>query len=62
MSDTANAHMEEFGAMMIKSIESPNNLYNYIEEEFGISFIVRTKLQNGIELSEDEKNYLISKL
>lgn len=61
-SDTARAHIEELGERIIKSIESPNNLYNYIEEEFGISFIIRVKLQNGIELSEEEKNYLIRKL
>lgn len=37
-------------------------LYDIIEEELGIKFIIQTKHDNGIPLSDDEISYLVGKL
>ncbi len=62
MSNTHMDEMETLGWKIVTNIENPSNLYSAIEEEFGINFIIKTKLQAGIDLNEDEKAYLVSKL
>lgn len=37
-------------------------IYDVIEQEMGIGFIIKTKRENGVPLNEDEIDYLILKL
>lgn len=44
------------------SNESINNILNVIEEEFGYGFIIKSKREMGITLTEQEIDYLVSKI
>ena len=63
-SEAAQAHLEEFARSIItaagESIDA--KVYDRIEEECGIAFIIKTKRQNGIALSDSEIDYLVSKI
>lgn len=42
--------------------ESKEKVYDVVEEECGLDFICKTKLEEGIELKSHEVNHLIKKL
>lgn len=42
--------------------DSYRRVYDVIEQEYGIAFIIKAKREAGIPLSEDEINYMVSKL
>jgi len=64
MSDMHKSEMEEFGKKLIKAGEYdfPSDIYDAIEEEFGIGFIIKTKWEQSIELSDEEIQYMVNKL
>ncbi len=65
MSDTHKDHMEDFASRLIKASEyedMPTQMYQEIEEEFGLPFIIRNKWQNSIELQDTEIQYMVDKL
>lgn len=62
MNEAAKMHMEELGRNIVENIEDSYELYKVLEEEFGIDFIIKTKHDRGIELDEEEIDYLISKI
>lgn len=63
-SETAQAHMTEFASSIIIAAgeQMDAKVYDRIEEEFGIGFIIKTKRQAGIKLTEAEIDYLVSKI
>ena len=57
------AHIDELvKSIIIANEESNAKVYDTIEEEYGIGFIIKTKHENGIPLSEEEINYMVGKL
>lgn len=62
MNAAAKRHMEELGENIVENIEDSDYLYKTLEEEFGIAFIIKTKHDRGIELNDEEIDYLVSKI
>lgn len=62
MNADAKRYMEEFGAKIVENIDYSDELYKVLEEEFGIAFIIKTKHDRGIELDDEEIDYLVSKI
>lgn len=62
MNADAKRYMEEFGAKIVENIDYFDELYKVLEEEFGIAFIIKTKHDRGIELDDEEIDYLVSKI
>ena len=60
----AQKHMEDFGKKLIKAgeYEFPSEIYDVVEEEFGVKFIIRSKWEQSIELTESEIDYMVNKL
>ena len=57
------ANMEEFVKRVIRANEEGDlRVYDTIEEEYGIGFIIKTKYDAGIPLSEEEIKYMVGKL
>lgn len=56
--------MEAFAKKLIKAGEydMPKDIYDAIEEDFGIEFIIRSKWEQNIELQEEEIDYMVKKL
>lgn len=53
----------EFAKRIVRANEEGDlRVYDVIEEEYGIVFIIKTKHEAGIPLSEDEINYMVGKL
>lgn len=53
----------EFAKRIVRANEEGElRVYDVIEEEYGIGFIIKTKHEAGIPLSEDEINYMVGKL
>ena len=58
-----NAEFMSFVRNLITANEdSARKVYDVIEEECGIGFIIRTKREAGIPLSESEIDYMVGKL
>lgn len=52
-----------FASTVVRANESDKErVYDAIEEEFGIGFIIKTKYHAGIPFSEEEIRYLVNKL
>ena len=54
-------HMEDFAKRLIKAGEYdfPKDIYDAVEEEFGIQFIIRSKWEQSIDLTEEEIDYMV---
>ncbi len=58
-----SAHMEEFAKrVIIANDEDDSKVYDVVEEELGIDFIIKTKYEGGIPLLDEEIKYLVGKL
>ena len=55
-------HMEEFGRKRVTHMDDYTYIYDDINEEFGMDFICRVKLEENIELEKEEREHLIKKL
>ena len=64
ISDSCTKNYQEFAKKIIRHIsdELPWNIMPEIEQEFGFAFIIKSKREMGIALSEKEIDYLISKI
>lgn len=62
LSESLHSHMEEFGRYILLNIDDESKIYDKIEEEFTLSFIVRAKLEENIELESHEREFLLGKL
>lgn len=55
--------MMEFAKKIIRANEEGDlRVYDVVEEEYGIGFIIKTKREAGIPLSESEIDYMVGKL
>jgi len=54
--------IQEFGRKIISNFEDDTRIYNICEEEFGLDFIIKVKLQEDMDLEEHERKHLIEKL
>ena len=56
--------MEGLAKKIVKAGEYdlPSEIYDVLEEEFGIQFIIKSKWEQGIELTEDEIGYMVGTL
>ena len=60
---TANEQrIRELAAYIIVNGEMTDRVYDKIEEELGIAFIIKTKRENDIQLTDSEIDYLITKI
>lgn len=57
-----NANFNAFGEKIICLNLDDKKLYDIIEEEFSLKFIIQTKHDNDIPLSDEEISYLVGKL
>ena len=57
-------HMEDFAKKLIKAGEYdfPTDIYDVVEEEFGLPFIIHSKWEQSIDLTEEEIEYMVKKL
>lgn len=59
----AQSHLNDLGRKILCNLgEDDFRIYDILEEEFTLDFIIRVKLEEDFELSEDERKYLISKI
>lgn len=56
-----NAH-NDFAARIIRTQCDDPKVYDVIEEEFTIGFIIKTKREAGIALTDEEIDYMVGKL
>ena len=55
--------MADFAKTIVRANEDGDaRVYDVIEEQYGIGFIIRTKREAGIPLSESEIDYMVGKL
>lgn len=61
-SEVFDAHLKGFGEKIVLNLGDDSRLYDAVEEEFGLGFIIKVKLENDMDLEEHERKYLIQKL
>lgn len=54
--------IQEFGRKIISNFEDDTRIYDICEEEFGLDFIIKVKLQENMDLESHEREHLIKKL
>ena len=54
--------IQEFGRKIISNFEDDTRIYDACEEEFGLDFICKVKLENNIDLESHEREHLVKKL
>ena len=55
--------MMEFAQRIVRANEDGDlRVYDVVEEQYGIGFIIKTKHEAGIPISEAEINYMVGKL
>ena len=54
--------IQEFGRKIISNFEDDTRIYDACEEEFGLDFICKVKLENNMDLEEHEREHLVKKL
>ena len=54
--------IQEFGRKIISSFEDDKRIYDACEEEFGLNFICKVKLENGYDLEQHEREHLLKML
>lgn len=54
--------MNNLARRILMNMGDDSRIYDAIEEEFTLDFIVRVKLENDMELEEHERKHLLSKL
>lgn len=59
---TKEEEHKSFGRKIISNFEDDACIYNVCEEEFGLDFIIKVKLENNMDLEEHERKHLIGKL
>ena len=54
--------IREFGRKIISNFEDDTRIYDACEEEFGLDFIIKVKLQENMDLESHEREHLVKKL
>lgn len=61
-SEEFDVHMKEFGRKIIVHIDDNSRIYDACEEEFGLDYICRVKLEERLEIKDIEREHLIKML
>ena len=61
LADKEEAH-KSLGRKIISSLDYEGSIYEACEEEFGLDFICKVKLENDINLETHEREHLAKKL
>ena len=62
LTESHNRELNDFAEKLLRTGYDELKIYDLIEEEFGIDFIIRAKHRNEIPLSDSEISYLVGKL
>ena len=54
--------IESIGRRIVANIDDETRIYDALEEEFTLDFIIKVKLQENLDLYEHERRHLIEKL
>jgi len=54
--------IESLGRKIVINFEDDTRIYDACEEEFGLDFICKVKLENNMELEQHERAHLLAKL
>ncbi len=54
--------IESLGRKLVANIYDDTRIYDILEEEFTLDFIIKVKLQENMDLEEHERKHLIQKL
>lgn len=54
--------IESLGRKIVANIDDDTRIYDALEEEFTLDFIIKVKLQENMDLEEHERKHLIGKL
>ncbi len=54
--------MDSLGRKIISNLYDDSRIYDALEEEFTLDFIIKVKLENNMDLEEHERKHLIEKL
>ncbi len=54
--------IQEFGRKIISNFEDDTRIYDACEEEFGLDFICKVKLENNHDLEQHEREHLLKML
>lgn len=54
--------MQSFGRKILANLDDESRIYDACEEEFTLDFICKVKLEEDIELEENERQHLLMKL
>lgn len=54
--------IREFGRKIISNFEDDTRIYDACEEEFGLDFICKVKLENNHDLEQHEREHLLKML
>lgn len=54
--------IESLGRKIVANIYDDTKIYDALEEEFTLDFIIKVKLENNMDLEEHERKHLIEKL
>lgn len=60
--DQKREEHESLGRKIIANIYDDKRIYDALEEEFTLDFIIKVKLQENMELEEHERLHLLEKL
>lgn len=54
--------MNDLGKRIVTNINDETRIYDILEEEFTLDFIIRAKLEENLDLMQHEREHLIKKL
>lgn len=60
--DSEESKFTDFAKKIVCLNLEDKKLYDIVEEDFSLKFIIQTKHENGIPLSDEEISYLVGKL
>ena len=61
-SNIFNSRLNDFGRKIVENLGSDQKIYDAVEEEFGLDFIIKIKLENDFDLEQHERDYIIKAL
>ena len=60
--ERSEQRMKDFARKIVERFGDDKAIYDAVEEEFTLDFIVKVKLENRFELEEHEREHLLKKL
>lgn len=60
--ERSEQRMKDFARKVVENFGDDKAIYDAVEEEFTLDFIIKVKLQENMDLEEHERKHLIGKL